>query len=502
MAFNVVLYTFSKKANSTAIPSTAALTVSCQARLPLDIISPTIQLQLTGGAAANPSAYNYAYIASFSRYYWIRTWRNVGPLWEADLTCDVLASWRTNIGSQSCYIYRAAYSFDNKLPDNLYPTTSQIRSLNITLPRMWTVGGQSASGAATNSGCYIAGIISKDGTKWYAFTESAWSLFMYLLYSDQYFEDVLGVFGATEYPEAKVAVNPMQYISSVKWCPVGFAASGTWCIHTLNAVTTINVGVASVTHAGFGTYPVYLLPDNPTVINIEDIDTEASDFLHPQADERGDWLNLSPYTSVELFYPPFGLVQLDPAIISKYQWLRISLTTDCHACSCQLEVYCFDTAAATNRVIYRGVGTFGVDVPVSGIFQQGVSPLTMAASGLSIIGGLASMATGNFVGGASMIIGGAHSAIGSAVMGQVPHLSTMGGPGSTASLAGTPRLYLTQWYMADDDQADRGRPLCKIRTVSALPGYQICDSDHVSIPCTSQELTEIRSVMASGFYYE
>lgn len=501
MAFNVTLYTFAKRTNSTSQPSAAGTTVACTAKLPLDVITPTIQLQLTGGAAANPSAYNYARITDFGRYYWIRTWRNVGPLWEADLQVDPLASWKTQIGAQSCYIYRSAYSFDSHVPDTLYPTKSNIRALNIPLSRPWTVGAASASGAAANSGYYVAAIISTGGTKWYAFTELSWSLFLFLLYSDDYYQDVLTVFGADAYPEAKVAVNPMQYISSVKWCPIGLSSNGQWSLHYSQTVTTIPVGVASVSHpTGFSTYPVYELAEVPTVSTFDQIDTSAADFAHPQADDRGDWLNYAPYTSVELFYPPFGLIQLDPVVIAKYRYLRVELTTDHKTCTCHLEVYCYE--GENRRVIYRGAGSFGVDVPVSAIMKTGTSPLSMAGAALSVVGGAVSMGMGNIIGGAAGIIGGVKSAIGQAVSGQLPHLSSMGGPGSTAQMIGTPYLYVTHWYLAEDDPDDLGRPLCDIRTISAIPGYIMCDSDHVSISCTSRELTEITTAMAAGFYYE
>lgn len=501
MAFNVVLYTFSKKLNSTAQPSTAALTVSCTAKLPLDVITPTIQLQLSGGAAANPSAYNYAYISSFSRYYWIKTWRNVGPLWEADLQVDALASWKTQIGAQSCYVYRSSAEKDGNIPDTLYPTTSDMHTVNVALSRPWTVGNSSSSGAAAGSGFYVASIISTTGTKWYAFTESSWSLFLYLLYSNDYYEDVLTVFGADAYPEAKVAVNPMQYIGTVKWCPVGLTASGLWSLHYTGTVTSIPVGVATVSHpTGFTTYPVYELSDVPTVISFDEIDTEIAYWVHPQASVRGNWLKISPYSSYELFYPPFGIIQLDPVEISKYRYLRVELTTDHKTCTCQLEVYVHD--GNTRRVIYRGTGSFGADVPVSAIMQTGTSPLSIAGSALGVVGGIASMAMGNVVGGASSIIGGVKGAIGTAVAGQLPHLSTMGGPGSVANLMGSPYLYVTHWLMADDDNTDLGRPLCTTKTISAIPGYIMCDSDHISIPCMAQELSEIRSFMSSGFYYE
>lgn len=499
MGFTVSFYTFSKKTNSTKIPSTAALTVTCQAKIPLDVINPTIQLQLTGGAAANPSAYNYAYIAAFSRYYWIRTWRNIGPLWEADLEVDALASWRTNIGSQSCYVYRASYSYDLLVPDNLYPTKARTRVLNVSLPKPWTVNGASASGAVADSGCYIAGIISTSGTDYYIFTPAAWSLFIQRLQENAYYERVLGVFGAAEYPEAKVAVNPMQYISSVKWCPVGYGASGSWCLHTDSQIATVNVGVSYVSVAELGANNCWTV-DTSNLSSVYDIDTTTSDFIHPQADDRGDWLNYAPYTSYELFYPPLGLIELDPVMIQKYPYLRISLSLDSRTCTFVLEIYVHDNS--THRVIYRGSGSFGVDVPVSAIVQPGTSPLSYLRSALGVVGGIASGAAGNYLGAATSILGGVSSAIGTAVAGQIPHLSSMGGPGSTAAMSGSPRLYVTHWYMADDDLADKGRPLCSTRTISAIPGYIMCDSDHVSIACTRQELQTIKTAMAAGFYYE
>ena len=498
--FNVIFYTFAKRENSTAIPSAAGTTFSCIAKMPLNIINPTIQLQLTGGATANPVSYNYCYIASFNRYYRVGSWRNVGPLWEADLVVDALASWKTAIGNQSIYVFRSAYSYDLKVPDNLYPTKAQTRVLNISLPKIWTIGGTSASGAATNTGYYIAAIISTSGTRYYIFTETGWIYFLNQLFDDDYYESILTTFGAVEYPEAKVAINPMQYISWVKWVPVGLAASGNWCLHSGSAISGLAVGVSSVSLSALGAYHCWSLEGHELITSIEDIDTEAADFAHPQADSRGDWLNYAPYTSFELFYPPYGLISLDPVMISKYRYLRVSLTTDIRGCTCKLDIYCHDNN--THRVIYRGMANFGVDVPVSGIVQPGTSPMSLVSSALNVVGGALAIGTGNIVGGVSQILGGVDAAIGSAVNGQIPHLSTMGGPGSPAAMDGAPRLYVTQWYLANDDLADRGRPLMDTRTISAIPGYIMGDSDNISIACTEQELATIKQAIATGFFYE
>lgn len=499
MAFNVVLYTFSKKQNSTAIPSTAALTVSCQARLPLDIISPTIQLQLTGGAAANPSAYNYAYIASFSRYYWIRTWRNVGPLWEADLTCDVLASWRTNIGSQSCYVYRSAAAYDGDVGDNLYPVTSEANRLNISLSKPFTIGGVSASGAAADTGIFVLGIISSGGTQYYGFTSAQLVDLMDYLFSDDYYEAVLTDFGASEYPEAKVAINPMQYISSVRWFPMGVstASFGGYTAWTLKASNIIGVVVGNqllTTQTAYAFFHIDGTQVNFHTTTWSDDITLDSDFWHSQASTRGNWLKFNPYTNYEVFYPPFGLFDLDPAEIAGATTLSFRLTIDVWTGKGNLDVI-VNRGLTTERIISRMTTDVAVDVPLSNILVTGSSTMQMVQAGFSGLQAAANLDPQAFLG-AEMAAGR------SMVNGRIPHLSSVGTQGSTAPMEGSPKLKVTHWLMADDDPADFGRPLYSTSTISLIPGFIRCDSDHVSIPCTSQELTEIRSVMASGFYYE
>lgn len=111
------------------------------------------------------------------------------------------------------------------------------------------------------------------------------------------------------------------------------------------------------------------------------------------------------------------------------------------------------------------------------------------------------MAAGNIGGGMLAMAQGIEGAVGQAVQGQIPHLSTMGGPGSTAAMDGTPKLYVTHWYMANDDLAGRGRPLMAVRKLSTIPGYIQADSDELSLSCTETEMQEIRAAVSGGFYY-
>lgn len=496
MAFQATFYTFSKRDNSTARPTGTGHPYNCTAKAPLTITAPRLQLQLAGGAAANPSAWNYCYIAAFSRYYWVSEWTNEGPLWTAALSVDALASWRAEIGAQSLYVFRSSSAYNLRLPDTLYPTLSRARKLNISLPKLWTVGGTNAAGAAENTGIYIAGVVGSNATQFYAFpTELYWRTFLAAVFSNTFYNDVLGEFGATEYPEAKVAVSPMQYITSAFFVPLGLIDTGYWGIRHEAAVTSIPVGPVSV-----NVLAAYPLPEFATSFSVYDIDTTASDFEHPQAAERGNWLDLAPYTSYELFYPPFGIIPLDPAAISEHDNLRLRVTLDARTCECMLEVQVFDTAANV-RTIYRATASMGVSIPLSNVMAPGTSMRQLLSAGLGgIVSGGVRIAAGDYTGAVS-ILGGIDAAIGTAVKGQIPHVSTMGGPGSTAGLDGAPCLYVTQWYLTPDDLEGRGRPLCDKRQLSAIPGYIMADADEVSIPCTASELSAIKAAIRGGFYY-
>ena len=503
MAFNVQFYTFSKRSKSTATPTGSGQTYSCLANEPLDLLEPVIRLELAYTSSTPPTVYNYARIQNFGRWYWILGWTMVDGLWEARLRVDPLASHKAGIGANSCYVFRSSSSYDLRVIDTMYPTVDRARKLQISIPKIWTVGGANAAGQAADTGVYILGIVGQTGTRYYAFQPAYLQAYLTYIFSDAFYNQVLGVFGAQEYPEAKVAVNPMQFITSAYYVPIGLIDSGYWGIRHTGMVQRIPTGPVLVPPLTQETsnQQAYVLSDNATSFSVFDIDTTTGDFQHPQADERGDWLNLSPYTSYRLFYPPFGLIELDPAEVSSHDNLRIRVTLDARCCQVMLEVQVYDTTANI-RTIYRATASFGVQIPISNVIQPGTGTLQpLLTAGAGILSGAASMAAGNIGGGLLAMANGVMGAAGQAVQGQIPHLSTMGGPGSTAAMDGTPKLYVTQWYMANDDLAGRGRPLMAVRQLSTIPGYIQADSDELSLSCTETELQEIKAAVAGGFYY-
>jgi hypothetical protein len=493
MAFNVQFYTHSKRQNSTAVPTGSGQVYSCRANEPLDLLAPVIRLELAYTSSTPPTVYNYARIPNFSRWYWITGWTMVDGLWEARLRVDPLASWKTQIGANSCYVYRSSYSWDGRVGDSMYPATVRRRQFNINLPKPFTIDGASASGAAANSGVIILGIMSYDGIAYYGFTPSQLNTFMAYLFSDDYYDAVLTQFGAQEYPEAKVAINPMQYIASAKFIPMGVSLNNDW---TLHASTITNLFVGTVYLQGKTAYAFFSVEGTPiqfhTTSSYVDI-TVTEDLLHPQASERGDWLNFAPYTSYELYYPPFGIMQLDPAMISAAETIRVKLTVDVWTATGVLEVIT-DPGTTSEKQILKVAGPVGADVPLSNIQTIGHSTMELTQHALSAVKSAYDLDAQGF-------LAAEQAAVKTMVNGWIPHLSTMGSQGSTAQLGGRPRIMVTQWYMANDDLEGRGRPLMAVKQLSTIPGYIQADPEELSIPCTETELEEIHSAVSGGFYY-
>lgn len=497
MAVQVRFYSYAKRKNSTAQPTGSGTAYNCVFVEPCDYMHPQIKLNL--GPTGDPLSYNLASIPSLqNRRYFIRSWTWSDGLWIAQLDVDALGTWKSSLGRQSSYVYRSSYSWDGKIRDTLYPMTAKTHKLNVSLPKLWTVNGANEAGAAENTGLILAQIISNRTTLTYAFSVADFSNFLQRIFSDEFYDAVLGEFGANSYPEAKVAINPLQYISNVWYVPVGLIDSGYWGIRHDAAVTSLYVGCVSVPvagQAGFGSaYPVRVST------SIYDVQIDASDFVHPQADDRGDWLNMSPYTDYEVFYPPFGLFALDPAALLGKTHLRFRVLLSPATAQIMLDVAAYDLPA-DERTIFRATASFGVNIPLSNIVVPGASEVRLALAASEAIAGTVGLAMGN-PGGASGVVGGAASAIGEIVKGNIPHLSTMGGTGSLAGMDGYPKLYVTHWYLADDDLAGRGRPLCKTRQINAIPGYIQCDGEEIKLACTSEELELIKGFCNSGFFYE
>ena len=503
MAFAVRFYQFAKKRNSTAIPSGSYTEYTCTNKGSLDILHPEIVIKFSDNAEHDISTLvntNYARIPAFERWYYIRSWRTEGPLWIASMDVDALASWRQTIGAQNIYVYRSASQYDLKVADSLYPATVRLRKLNINLSKLWTVGGANAAGTPAGVGTYVLGIISSgisglSGVQYYGFTAAQLSDFMDFIFSQAYFNHILTEFGAREYPEAKVAINPLQYVTSARWFPMAASVQDDYTLHG-SGTTFVAVGNQSISQASVMATAFYDVPGtavrfrNTTIIDDYPI---TSDLFHPQADDRGDWLNVGPYTVMEAFIPPLGIVPLDAEDVLSSDTLRVRYDIDLWSGMCSVTV--ITITGNRQRVILRMSAPAAVDIPLSAVYTNAVSQTQLA-------GGLLQLAGSAINPSPSGALEGIRSTVKSMIDSYIPHLSTMGDRGSTVNLSGDPKVQITQRYMANDDLAGRGRPLLAKRTISTIPGYLTGDPDEISIGCMAEELETIKAAIQGGMFYE
>ena len=508
MAFDVNFWTFSKKERSTAQPTGTGTVYSCTANEPLDLLAPVISLKLALNTSSPPTVYNYARIANFGRYYWVTGWEIRDGLWWASLRVDVLASWKSQIGSSSLYVYRSAYEYNNRLTDTVYPTLTDPSRTPQALPKVWTVGGANQAGSAAGTYTIIAGIISKGGTKYYAFTPSQWARFYTALFSDDFYDDVLGEFGATEYPEAKVAVNPLQYISSAMIVPLDIAqfpdTDTPYKIPFHQTLLRVPVGNVYVPSVNTGDNIACEMADGAT--SIWSYTVAFSGQIHPQASTRGLWLDYNPYTQYEVFYPPLGTIPLEASLIAEASSVSFAVRIDYRAGVGMLDITANHNQMLEHYNLYRGEFAIGVPIQLSNVLVTGTSAANQESYnlGANFFSGGSSLASNmNQLMGLIPVVGGLYkNGVQSAITGATPRVSAKGSFGSLANMGGSPQLIITCWLLADEDNAGKGRPLCAIRQISNVPGFITAEADELSISCTDSELSDIRAAVAGGFFYE
>lgn len=465
MAFPVEFFYFNKRINSTAQPDVPGATYQCLLKSPSSIVSPTLILQLP--TAVNPSLYNYCYIEIYHRYYYVREMTFNDACWEIDLVVDPLASWKTNIGEYSGYILRSSSSYEGSIADSTYPTT------NLTTYDEILSSESPWSFDSLDDGCFVVGILGTS-TQYYIFpTMNAFNLFLEYIFSDVFAGDLVNDWDSV-FPSLRAQVNPLQYISSIVWLP--FKTTG-------DAVHEIQMGWVKV--------PVAAYAVNESFLRSGDLVLIYTSHKHPQA-SRGSYLNNYPYTTYKLFYPPWGLIDLNPDVMANTDRILAHFLVDIRTGEGTLIVYATDNTSPPMSWLHAQVG---LPYQVSQVINKGNGWGNIVPQIASVAG---SIAGGNAVGS----IASTASAIESIASNNIPHVTSIGGTDGVNSLAGTPGLYLSFKHIVDEDFDHRGRPVCQVKQISSIPGFIMCADADIGIWGTVDEQQQIREYMEEGFFYE
>lgn len=486
-------YSFTKKENSTKLPTgDATLTLTGYLKEPCSVENPVFTIERIASDLA-PSTYHYAYISEFARYYFVIDWVWTDGVWECRLKVDALGSWKTMIGNTSAYIERSSYEYDGNVMDTLYPgKTNYVKQVETTM-NSWYYN------VAPSGGSYVLGMLTPDVSsgnnfggciKYYVLSHAQMKDLIEILLSDGFlihngYDTTYSASGVMT-GLAKAIINPLDYLTTCTWFPVD--------------PTVIGGSIVNITSFGY-----WALDPTQTIVarNLESIAT--NNFVvgqipqHPQAASRGDYLNHAPYTRVSVQIPPFGNIPIPSNYIgSGTQYVKCWIYVDFLTGKSQMRVLVSDdsTISYNGPIVTEATAQFGIQVPLAQI----INPISsgIAGGGLSAITGAATnIASKNYAGAAMNL-----TSIADSIMHSEGVERTAGVEGSFLQNIMPPLLTAQHTLLVDENKSEVGRPLAKIRQISAIPGFIQCGEVSIDYPCLSGEKETILNYMMKGFFYE
>lgn len=461
-------YQFAKRTNSTKRPS-GGQEFGIDLKAPCNIIDPEIKI----ATQSDPTGYNYCYLPTFSRYYWLKNWTYSDGLWNASLTVDTLASYRDQIGYSTEYVVRSSAKFDGTISDGLYPATAEVRSV--------TSAFQGGFAETISGGFFVIGFIAKTPNSIGAVTYVVMSPGNAKKLSSKLLTDVSYLsIDNTEISDSltKILFNPYQYIVSCNYYPFD---SAELTAH-LPLVSSVDVGWWSVD------VPCWILgADNNNLTKSVSVGIPK----HPQAASRGGYCNASPYTDYTIFLQPFGVIPLDASKLWGAATLSIQYMVDLFTGDSILRMF-----TDTNQLVHETTAKLGVPIQLSNITFDVPSGGGLLQTGIAAaVGGLQAALTG-----------GSFSDVGNGILNAAQatnaDVASKGVTGSTIAFDSVPYMVARFKILVDDNNEDHGRPLCKRVQLSTIPGFIMVDDPDIALNATAAEIDSVKSYLKNGFFYE
>lgn len=489
MSMGIALYNFSKPRNSTKVPTwdnNGVWKTEAILKEPTSIDSPVLKFShmLQGIPMDNAGKmYNYAYIDPFKRYYFIEKWSaNPGGIWEAHLTVDPLASFKSRILASSQYVLRCEQGsrFTDYLTDTMYPIINKTQVVSSE----YNLLGE--GGAWTNNlteGCFVLSIISPSpadsfgSSTLYCFTPQQMADFCDYLYGST---DWLNL-DASEISDSlgRMLFNPIQYITSAMYYP--FNAG--W--FDGRAVNEINLGWWKIgKNAKVLTERVLLGGTVPLSIP-----------KHPQSG-LGKYMNCEPYTSYTFYFPGVGSFPIDSRMLVDVNEVLFGFDIDIATGEARVMVY--GTGGLLENVACAS-GKIAVQIELAQIRSNEAGIMAGVAKAVSnkVFNAFPALDVGGKI---SNVVNGVASSV------ETANSSTthIGATGTLLGLVYNPHIKAVFRERTDPDFERFGKPCCSEYVLENLSGYvKTLDAKFAYIPeAMPAEVDAICSYLDGGVFIE
>ena len=467
MALTVKFWTFSKKENSTAIPTgAAAQTLSCVLKSDSGILSPVLEIGL--GMSFNPYNLNYAQITNYNRYYRVTDWQWSSGLWLCSLDSDPLATFKTEIGSAFKYVLRAASDENKSIIDTEYPSLAR---------KTYTKTTESLSfGQTLLNGIFILGIISHSSSAYgsvgyfgvNAAELSALSSLMFPVPTDSWSTAFQGVTDTI----IRSIYDPFQYLVSCRWFPVYDASA-------FGSATSLSFGNYNTAITGYPLLSFGYFPELNFNMAL------PTGWVNKPARER-----CAPYAAIHFHLEPFGDIELPADRITDYSSLSCYLNIDYISGKSRLQIYC-GTSRANGHLIYEGIAQLASEIQLTAAYVR-LQDALRAASGLA----------GRIAAGGEAGLGIPGAALDFASAAGQHTISTVGMNDGFSFLDGIATLLVEEPIFPAENVIEFGRPLYAVRTLGALSGFIKCADADIDLPGFEEEVRRVGEYLTGGFYYE
>ena len=392
MSFQVKLYRFAKKRNSTAQPPEAA-PVTVSGNIKEDFSPLAFNMTFDLGTLGNRTIpeYNYAYVQDFKRYYYITDWVFVSGLWRAALTVDVLASYKTDILASNQYVSRSA----SRTRAGVIDTAEVVNGGSNMITADQTMTPAAFWGTGFEDGTIVVGVIGNSGASigavtYYAMAIGGFQNLMHALLDDINWANI----SVSEISQElqKALINPAQYIVSCIWIPknaIDFVVNSG--APTSDIVTDIKLGWWSFSISAGGN--VARILHNPLSFGYDwfEVTRYFEIDKHPQNTgpiggvDRA-WLQLSPYSRYTLTFLPFGSFDLDTTELYNYAYLQVRVRVHAYTGDAVLQLSaCTDNQGGGAKVITTLNANCGVPLPI-GQIALNIGNMDSALTSAAIMG--------------------------------------------------------------------------------------------------------------------
>lgn len=446
---------FSKRINSTKRP-TGGTTIDVVLKEECTIENPIFIL--------NGYDASIDYIEAFGKYYFVDK-KNIIDNSRCEYACieDYLATGKSDIGNTTALIARSSSRYNTHLIDTM---------VSITNSKTSTARDAFAAPFST-TGCFVLSVVND--------VSSATGFVCNYVIDAAGLADISSwlsgeASASYDVPWADIETwlmiqfgNLFDCVRALKWLPVDYA--------TASAIGTqmgIRIGKYNTHINGYKITSTVTIDDYTTI--------DLSDIL--PADFRAS----SPFSSVDLFIPYYGLVALTPDECVNEIGIRYDIDVTVGDCMVVVNTVGTDKEKILASIHYN----IAADCPIAqvGIIAHSVLSNTVAAVGALVTGNpLSLLSTG-----AGLI--SAMASNGASAKGSIDGRAMAHWVNFTAyvTVCGT--------TSPDDLLTLYGRPCMEVLKISGLSGYVQCINASVASSLTQSEIARINGMLNEGFYYE